>query len=94
MLCASSSIFGVNDFNDKFVCVTDASLDGGIDFIYFDEENSKLFICQAKYTENLTQHGTLAICLPASQNPILPELLSFAVVLHRLQLPGSDRYLY
>ena len=49
-----SVFFGVNDFNDKFDCVTDGSHDGGIDFIYFDEEDSKLFICQAKYTDNLT----------------------------------------
>ena len=38
----------------KLDCVTDGSHDGGVDFIYFDEEDSKLFICQAKYTDNLT----------------------------------------
>ena len=51
-----SVFFGVNDFNDKLDCVTDGSHDGGIDFIYFDEEDSKLFICQAKYTDNLALH--------------------------------------
>ena len=28
--------------------------------------------------------GILAICLPASPNPILPKLLSFGAALHRL----------
>ena len=48
-----SIFFGLKDFDDKFDCVTDGSHDGGIDFIYFDEEDTKLFICQAKYTNNL-----------------------------------------
>lgn len=48
-----SVFFGVSDLDDKLDCVTDGSHDGGIDFIYFDEEDSKLFICQAKYIDNI-----------------------------------------
>lgn len=33
--------------------VTDGSDDGGIDFLYFDEEETKVILCQSKYTENL-----------------------------------------
>ena len=33
--------------------MTDGTNDGGIDFIYFDEEDSKLFLCQSKYTSTM-----------------------------------------
>ena len=46
--------FDVKDFDDKYDCVTDGANDGGVDFLYFDDEESKLFICQSKYTENIS----------------------------------------
>lgn len=49
-----SIFFDLKSFDDKFDCVTDGSSDGGIDFIYFDEDEIKLFICQSKYTESLS----------------------------------------
>jgi len=42
------------DFADQIGYVTDGSNDGGIDFLYYDEEESKIEICQAKYTDSLT----------------------------------------
>ncbi len=45
-------IFGY-DFIDQVDFVTDGSNDGGIDFISFDEEESKVIVCQSKYTGSL-----------------------------------------
>lgn len=41
------------DFSDQIGSVTDGSNDGGIDFIYYDEEESKVVLCQSKYCEFL-----------------------------------------
>lgn len=46
--------FDVKDFDDKYDCVTDGANDGGVDFLYFDDEEARLFICQSKYTENIS----------------------------------------
>ncbi len=46
--------FDVENFDDKYDCVTDGANDGGVDFLYFNDEESKLFICQSKYTENIS----------------------------------------
>lgn len=35
-------------------CITDASNDGGLDFVYFDEEESKVIIGQNKYSEGIS----------------------------------------
>lgn len=42
------------DYIDQMDSVTDGSNDGGIDFIYYDEEESKVILGQSKYTNNLT----------------------------------------
>lgn len=42
------------DYADQIGLVTDGPNDGGIDFIYYDEEESKVVICQAKYCNSLT----------------------------------------
>ena len=41
------------DFPDQLGSVTDGSNDGGIDFIYYDEEEAKVILCQSKYCESL-----------------------------------------
>lgn len=45
-------IFGV-EYNDHADMITDGPNDGGIDFVYYDEEEAKVVICQSKYTEKL-----------------------------------------
>ena len=42
------------DIADQQDLVTDGNNDGGIDFLYFDEEESKVIICQSKYTGSLS----------------------------------------
>lgn len=46
--------FNVRNFDDQYDCITDNANDGGIDFLSFDEEESKLYICQSKYTETIS----------------------------------------
>ena len=41
------------DYVDQIDLVTDGTNDGGIDFLYFDEEAAKVILCQAKYTDSL-----------------------------------------
>lgn len=41
------------DFSDQIGLVTDGSNDGGIDFLYYDEEESKVILCQSKYCTSL-----------------------------------------
>ena len=45
--------FGVN-YIDQIGLVTDGSNDGGIDFLYYDEEDAKVVLCQSKYTGALS----------------------------------------
>lgn len=47
------NIFNV-DLIDQFDLVTDGGNDGGIDFLYFDEEETKVVVCQSKYTNTLS----------------------------------------
>ena len=47
------NIYGV-DYIDQLDLVTDGVNDGGIDFLYYDEEENKVIICQAKYTGALS----------------------------------------
>jgi hypothetical protein len=42
------------DISDQNDWVTDGSNDGGIDFLYFDEEEVKVIVCQSKYTSSLS----------------------------------------
>ena len=42
------------DYIDQVDLVTDGANDGGIDFLSYDEEENKLCVCQAKYTEDLS----------------------------------------
>lgn len=46
-------IFGV-DYIDQKDLITDGSNDGGIDFLYYNEEESKVILCQSKYTQNIS----------------------------------------
>ncbi len=43
------------NYLDQIDLVTDGTNDGGVDFLYYDEEENKVIICQSKYT------GTLSI---------------------------------
>ena len=47
------NIYGV-EYIDQFDLVTDGTNDGGIDFLYYDEEENKVILCQAKYTGALS----------------------------------------
>ncbi|MBO7231085.1 MAG: AIPR family protein [Bacteroidaceae bacterium] len=47
------NIYGV-DYLDQIDLVTDGANDGGIDFLYYDEEENKVVVCQAKYTGALS----------------------------------------
>lgn len=46
--------FDVHDFGDQDDNVTDGANDGGIDFLYYDDDEAKLILCQAKYTSDLS----------------------------------------
>lgn len=46
-------IFDV-DYIDQIDLVTDGANDGGIDFLYYDEEQAKVVLCQSKYTGDLS----------------------------------------
>lgn len=52
-------VFGV-DVIDQDDLVTDGSNDGGIDFIYYDEEEMKVILCQSKYTDTLSFNTIIA----------------------------------
>lgn len=81
--------FDVN-FYDQVV--TDGANDGGIDFLYYDEDEDKLIVCQAKYTESLScedinaefnkMHSTVENFKRANTgmyNPILKQTLQNAI---------------
>lgn len=42
------------DYSDQTGLVTDGSDDGGIDFLYYDDEELKVILCQSKYTSTLS----------------------------------------
>lgn len=46
--------FEVHDFGDQTDLVTDGANDGGVDFLYYDEDESRVILCQAKCTANLS----------------------------------------
>ncbi len=52
-------VFGV-EFIDQNDLVTDGPNDGGIDFVYYEEEEAKVIICQAKYTNQLSFNEIIA----------------------------------
>ena len=41
-------------WNDIYDCVVDGANDGGIDFVYYDDENDKIVLGQAKYKNTLS----------------------------------------
>lgn len=41
------------DYIDQIGLVTDGPNDGGIDFLYYDEEEAKVIVCQSKYCADL-----------------------------------------
>ena len=52
-------VFGVERLDqDDFV--TDGTNDGGIDFVYYDEDEAKVILCQSKYTEALSFNDIIA----------------------------------
>ena len=46
-------VFGV-EFIDQDDWITDGANDGGVDFVYYDEDESKVILCQSKYTKTLS----------------------------------------
>lgn len=46
--------FNVQDLDSQIDCITDGSNDGGIDFVFYDEDNARLILCQAKCTATLS----------------------------------------
>ena len=54
-----NNVFDI-DYEDQVDHITDASNDGGIDFIYYDEEESKVVLCQCKYTNKLSADNIIA----------------------------------
>ena len=42
------------DYDDQIDLVTDGKDDGGIDFVFYDDEENKISICQAKFTGSLS----------------------------------------
>lgn len=46
--------FNLTSFQDKDDLVTDGANDGGIDFLFYDDDENKLHICQSKYTSALS----------------------------------------
>ncbi len=51
--------FDVN-YSDQIGLVTDGPNDGGIDFLYYDEEDGKVVLCQSKYAEKLQFNDVIA----------------------------------
>lgn len=51
--------YSVTLYEDQDDLVTDGSNDGGIDFLYFDDDDNKLFICQSKYTSSLSYEDVI-----------------------------------
>ena len=47
------NIFDV-DYSDQADLVTDGTRDGGIDFLYYDEDDNKLSLCQSKFQSSLS----------------------------------------
>ena len=41
-------------------CLTDGSNDGGLDYVYFDEEENKIIIGQNKYSENISNQDCIS----------------------------------
>lgn len=54
-----SYVFGV-EYVDQDDLIADGTNDGGIDFLYYDDEESKLILCQAKYTQSLSFDDIIA----------------------------------
>lgn len=48
------------DYDDQLDLVTDGSNDGGIDFVYYNDEDTKVVVCQSKCTENLDFNSIIA----------------------------------
>lgn len=44
---------GYNPLFDIEMSITNGPNDGGVDFVYYDEESSKVILGQCKYTKNL-----------------------------------------
>jgi hypothetical protein len=54
--CFSSNAVSVLDLKE---CITDGPNDGGIDFVFYDEEQNKVILGQAKYTGTLDNNSII-----------------------------------
>lgn len=72
-------VFGV-EFIDQDDLVTDGPYDGGIDFVYYDEEEAKVILCQSKYTGML------------SFNDVISELDKMHSTLHNFRIANTGSY--
>lgn len=93
------------DYPDQIGLVTDGTNDGGIDFLYYDEEESKVILCQSKYTGSLSfdqiitelnkMYSTVQNFKVANTG-IYNERLRFALqnALDRLPEENSDNFEY
>lgn len=52
-------VFKVEDI-DQEDYVTDGANDGGIDFLYYDEDEAKVILCQSKCTSSLSFNDIIA----------------------------------
>lgn len=49
------------DYNDIQSYITDGANDGGIDYVYFDDDTvPKVYVCQSKYTDSLDYNSIIA----------------------------------
>jgi AIPR protein. len=62
----SCELFCIKDFGNELIiqsakdCITNGPNDGGIDFVYFDDEDSKVILGQCKYSTNFTPNELVA----------------------------------
>jgi len=53
----TAKLFNIQDSIDY---VTDGTNDGGIDFVYFDEEQNKVLLAQSKYTQRIDNNAIIS----------------------------------
>ncbi|KAB1434308.1 AIPR family protein [Candidatus Galacturonibacter soehngenii] len=71
--------FGM-ELDDQLDCVTDGPNDGGIDFLYYDEDENKVVLCQAKCTSKL------------DNNTIISELDKMASTIKNFEIGNTSMY--
>ena len=71
---------GYNPLFDIEMSITNGSNDGGIDFVYYDEESSKVILGQCKYTEKL------------KLNDIITELNKMSTTVENFKISNTGIY--